>query len=94
MRAAKLTMAVLVLAGVTGLASDFLTEGVDTARTGWVRDERVFTPANVGTTTLQWTLKLDTQGARDAQAVRAARRRARRHGGRPARTGGRGRRLR
>jgi len=61
MRAAKLTMAVLVLAGVTGLASDFLTEGVDTARTGWVRDERVFTPANVGTTTLQWTLKLETK---------------------------------
>jgi len=61
MRAAKLTMVMLVSAGISGLASDFLTEGVDSARTGWVRDERIFTPANVGTTTLQWTLKLDTR---------------------------------
>ena len=61
MRAAKLTMVLLVSAGVTGLASDFLAEGVDSARTGWLRDERVFTPANVGTTTLQWTVKLDSK---------------------------------
>ena len=61
MRAAKLTMVMLVSAGVTGLASDFLAEGVDSARTGWLRDERVFTPANVGTTTLQWTVKLDSK---------------------------------
>jgi outer membrane protein assembly factor BamB len=61
MRAAKLTMVLLVSVGVTGLASDFLMEGVDTERTGWVRDERVFTPANVGTTTLLWTLKLDSK---------------------------------
>ena len=34
----------LIGAGVTTLASDFLTEGVDNARTGWVRDEKIFTP--------------------------------------------------
>ena len=42
------------------LASDFLTEGVDNARTGWVRDEKVFTPANVGSTKLLWKVKLES----------------------------------
>ena len=55
MRAAKLTMVLLVSVGLTGLASDFLMEGVDTERTGWVRDERVFTPANVGTLKEAWS---------------------------------------
>lgn len=61
MQAAKLTMVMLVSTGVTGLATDFLTEGVDSARTGWLRDERAFTPANVGSTTLLWTVKLDSK---------------------------------
>lgn len=61
MQAAKLTLVWLVAVGATGLASDFLTEGVDTQRTGWVRDERVFTPANVGASTLLWTTKLDSK---------------------------------
>ena len=47
-------------AGVTTIASDFLTEGVDTGRTGWVRDEKIFTTANVGRTTLLWKLKLES----------------------------------
>ncbi|MEO7192147.1 MAG: PQQ-binding-like beta-propeller repeat protein [Vicinamibacterales bacterium] len=50
----------LVLASTTLWASDFLTEGVDNARTGWVRDEKTFTKANVGTTKLLWKLKLES----------------------------------
>ena len=54
-------LAVVVLAaGGPGFASDFLTEGVDNARTGWVRDETVFTTANVGSTKLLWKLRLDS----------------------------------
>jgi outer membrane protein assembly factor BamB len=41
-------------------ASDFLTEGVDNARTGWVRDETAFTLENVGTTKLLWRVRLDS----------------------------------
>src|SRR5258708_3079499 len=51
----------LVCAGATALATtDFLTEGVDNARTGWVKDEKIFSAANVGGTTLLWKLKLDS----------------------------------
>ena len=49
-----------IVAGVTALASDFLTEGVDNARTGWVRDEKVFTAANVAQTKLLWKVKLES----------------------------------
>src|SRR3954451_23670953 len=52
--------ALSVGAGVATLASDILTEGVDNARTGWVRDEKVFTPANVARTTLLWKVKLES----------------------------------
>ena len=52
--------ALSVGAGVATLASDILTEGVDNARTGWVRDEKVFTPSNVGRTTLLWKVKLES----------------------------------
>jgi hypothetical protein len=59
--AALASLAVVVLAaGRAGSASDFLTEGVDSARTGWIRDETVFTTANVGTTKLLWKKKLDS----------------------------------
>jgi outer membrane protein assembly factor BamB len=47
-------------AGGRVLASDFLTEGVDNARTGWVRDEKVFTTANAGLTRLLWKVKLES----------------------------------
>jgi hypothetical protein len=36
--------AVLLLSVPTLWASDFLTEGVDAARTGWVKDEKSSTP--------------------------------------------------
>ena len=49
-----------VAAGVATLASDFLTEGVDNARTGWVRDEKVFTTSNVAQSKLLWKVKLES----------------------------------
>src|SRR5689334_11495728 len=60
MRVASAAIAVVLVCGLTVSATDFLTEGFDSARTGWVRDEKVFTPANVGTTTLLWKLKLES----------------------------------
>jgi hypothetical protein len=60
-RAAIFSLAFFSLAAsASSLATDFLTEGVDHARTGWIRDEKVFTTANVGSTKLLWKLKLDS----------------------------------
>ncbi|MEO7192710.1 MAG: PQQ-binding-like beta-propeller repeat protein [Vicinamibacterales bacterium] len=56
----RLLAIVLVVSGGTLLASETLTEGVDNARTGWVRDEKVFTPANVASSKLLWKLKLES----------------------------------
>jgi outer membrane protein assembly factor BamB len=53
--------ALLVWSAATLGATDFLTEGVDNARTGWVKDEKVFTPANVGSMKLLWSVKLDSK---------------------------------
>jgi hypothetical protein len=39
---------------------DYLTEGPDAGRTGWVRNEKVFTKANVKDSKLLWKVKLDT----------------------------------
>ena len=49
-----------IATGVTAVASDFLTEGVDSARTGWVRDEKIFTTASVPRTTLLWKVTLES----------------------------------
>src|SRR5688572_32480041 len=62
MRSARWCSAVVILSSAVTLgASDFLTEGVDAARTGWVRDEKVFTAANVGSSKLLWKLKLESK---------------------------------
>jgi outer membrane protein assembly factor BamB len=59
--AAAVSLAAAVLAaGGPSFAAHVLTEGVDSARTGWVRDETVFTPANVGGTKLLWKTRLDS----------------------------------
>src|SRR5688572_7126720 len=42
-------------------ASDYLTEGNDPGRTGWMKDEKVFTLANVKDMKLLWKVKLDSQ---------------------------------
>src|SRR5215831_2499329 len=43
MRVRPLIGALVMSAGATVCATDFLTEGVDNARTGWVQDEKIFT---------------------------------------------------
>ena len=60
MRMARIGVCIVLLSGVVGGATDFLTEGVDNARTGWVRDEKIFTKANVGSMKLLWKIKLDS----------------------------------
>jgi outer membrane protein assembly factor BamB len=56
----QLLLAMAFCTGATLYASEFLTGGVDNARTGWVKDEKIFTPANVGGTKLLWKLKLES----------------------------------
>src|SRR3954468_24488966 len=56
----RILAAAILCAGATVYATDFLTEGVDNARTGWVKDEKVFTPANVGGMKLLWKTKLES----------------------------------
>ena len=56
----RILAAMIVCAGASVAASDFLTEGVDIGRTGWVKDEKIFTTANVGSTKLLWKLKLES----------------------------------
>src|SRR4029079_16544403 len=60
MRVRPLIAALVISAGATLCATDFLTEGVDNARTGWVKDEKIFTTANVGSSTLLWKVKLES----------------------------------
>src|SRR4051812_1402817 len=56
----RMLAAMLMCAGASLAATDFLTEGVDNARTGWVKDEKIFTTANVGSSKLLWKTKLDS----------------------------------
>src|SRR4026209_1729339 len=55
-------MALAILASwVPLMASDYLTEGNDPGRTGWMKDEKVFTLANVKDMKLLWKVKLDSK---------------------------------
>ena len=47
--------------GLPLFASDYLTEGNDPGRTGWMKDEKVFTLANVKDMKLLWKVKLDSK---------------------------------
>ena len=62
MRIRRTLLAVaMLLSGVGAVAAtDILMEGVDTARTGWVRDEKVYTLANVASTKLAWKVQLNS----------------------------------
>jgi outer membrane protein assembly factor BamB len=51
-------LAALVLSSATLSATDYLTEGYDNARTGWVKDEKIFTTSNVQNMKLLWKVKL------------------------------------
>jgi outer membrane protein assembly factor BamB len=61
MRIRKLLVAVMVMSGATAWATEYLMEGGDPARTGWMKDEKVFTTANVKDMKLLWQLKLDSK---------------------------------
>ena len=91
MRVAKVGI-IPLLAGATSGASDFLTEGVDSARTGWVRDECHDGQRRKHEAALEAEAR--EQAARDAQPVCAARGRARHNSPGPARARGCRRRLR
>src|SRR6266849_1921648 len=60
MRLRKFFVAALLMSGATVLASDYLTDGGDPGRTGWMKDEKVFTTANVKDMKLLWKIKLDS----------------------------------
>ena len=60
MRTRQLFAVILICFSGTIWAADFLTEGVDNGRTGWVKDEKIFTTANVGGMKLLWKLKLES----------------------------------
>jgi outer membrane protein assembly factor BamB len=52
--------ATLLLATAHVRSADYLAEGGDPQRTGWVRDEKIFNTTNVRGMKLLWKLKLDT----------------------------------
>ncbi len=60
-RSTLLLAAALTLSCGVGWGVDYLTEGVDAARTGWLRGEKVFNLQNVGGMKLLWKTKLDSQ---------------------------------
>ncbi|HTG90609.1 MAG TPA: hypothetical protein VL914_10435, partial [Vicinamibacterales bacterium] len=41
-------------------AEDYLTEGVDNGRTGWLKNEKVFNTTNVATMKLLWKVKINS----------------------------------
>ena len=53
----RILAAIVLCAGATTYATDFLAEGVDNGPTGWVKDEKA-TAANVGGMKLLWKTKL------------------------------------
>src|SRR5262245_57707170 len=53
-------LAVVVLAVVSLSGADYLTEGVDNGRTGWLKDEKIFNTTNVRTMRLLWKTKADS----------------------------------
>ena len=53
-------ISIALLCGALGWAADYLADGPDMARTGWVRNEKVFTKDNVKNMKLLWKIKLDS----------------------------------
>ncbi|HYP06141.1 MAG TPA: PQQ-binding-like beta-propeller repeat protein [Bryobacteraceae bacterium] len=51
----------LSLMAVAAFAADWLTDGGDTKRTNWQRDEKILTTSNVKDLQLIWRVKLDNQ---------------------------------
>ena len=55
------TAAALLFTAGAAFGVDYLTEGVDNARTGWLKDDKSFTTANVTGTKLAWKVHLDSK---------------------------------
>ena len=53
-------LAFVLFCGVSVFAEDYLTEGVDNGRTGWLKNEKVFTTANVSSMKLLWKIKVNS----------------------------------
>src|SRR5215475_2764712 len=51
----------LMLGGVAAWSADWLTDGGNSQRTAWQKDEKILTTANVKDMKLLWKLKLDNQ---------------------------------
>lgn len=56
-----LTAGALLFSCSAALAVDYLMEGVDSARTGWLQDDKSFTLTNVPGTKLLWKVHLDSK---------------------------------
>jgi outer membrane protein assembly factor BamB len=61
MRIRTAVAAALVFSSATVWASDYLMEGGDPGRTGWVKDEKIFNTTNVKDMKLLWKIKLPAQ---------------------------------
>ena len=53
-------LAFVLMGGVSVFAEDYLAEGVDNGRTGWLKNEKIFTTANVGSMKLLWKIKVNS----------------------------------
>jgi outer membrane protein assembly factor BamB len=57
----KLSLAgIILLSSVLGWSADYLADGPDAGRTGWVKNEKIFNTTNVKGMKLLWKLKLDS----------------------------------
>jgi outer membrane protein assembly factor BamB len=56
----RCALAAVALAGVSLYGADYLTEGVDNGRTGWLKNEKTFNTANVRNMRLLWKTKADS----------------------------------
>src|SRR6516165_5412325 len=58
----KLALLAAVAAGsIVTWGADWLTDGYDTKRTAWQRDEKIFSAASIKNMKLLWKLKLDNE---------------------------------
>src|SRR5437868_6042843 len=61
MRRLLFLLACVVLSYSLAWSADMLTEGVDQERTGWQKDEKTLTTANVKNLKLLWKVKVDNK---------------------------------
>jgi len=58
MRRTLLKIVIAVAVAIPAIAGDYLTAGGDSARTGWLKDEKIISKANAGQIKLLWKTKL------------------------------------